>query len=142
MKRRFIASIFMVFIVASMFAGCSSEEKGNIRGSYYRLENNHNNYYIKIYSSGRVNCKNVYLGVLLGSQGCYLTGEGTGEASQYKTTTQAAYYHLKLKTKNYKVRNYKGTIIDDGEILGKSLFSASLSKDCKVITRNSMKYKK
>ena len=75
MKRRFIASIFMVFIVASMFAGCSSEEKGNIRGSYYRLENNHNNYYIKIYSSGRVNCKNVYLGVLLGSQGCFLTGD-------------------------------------------------------------------
>ena len=111
------------------------------------MENNHKNYYVKIYSSGRVTCKNVYMGIIWGGQKCYLTGTGTGEAQKYKTTSDEAYYHLIFITSDYKLRDYKGRLILDGKDLcadndDVGYFSASLSKDCKTITTNGNKYTK
>lgn len=142
MKKGIFVCIISVVLAAGLFSGCESSAKRKIQGSYYRLENNHKNYYIKIFSSGRVSCKNVYLGVLWGGQSCYLTGTGTGSAEKYRVTTKEAYYHLTLTTSDYKLRNYKGQIIGEGKDLGEDEFSVSLSENCKVITKNAIKYRK
>ncbi len=142
MKKRLFACIMSVVLLASLFSGCNSSEKRKNQGSYYRLENNHKNYYIKIFSSGRVSCKNVYLGILWGGQSFYLTGTGTGNAEKYRVTTKEAYYNLTLTTSDYKLRNYRGQIIGDGKDLGEDEFSVSLSENCKVITKNAIKYRK
>lgn len=153
MKKRILLCSALVCIVATMFCGCGKSDSDKtivpekFVGSYYRDVNKQDTYYIKIYSGGRVECKNVMIGYRLSGHTAFLTGKGTGTAELFNQTTNDAYYRLTMHTTDYKIRNYRGELLKDGtewcELFGEEdVFTTAMNRECNKITQNAIAYKK